>query len=257
MTAPQLFDLSGKVAIVTGSTKGIGRAAAQGLAEAGAAVVVSSRKQDLCDAVAADIAAATGRDVLGLACHVGDWDAIPGFVDSVVERFGRIDILINNAGITPAREGPAEIDIAVWRKIFSVNLEGPLRMSQCVLPHLRLQGGGSIVNIASMAAYSGGGLVCAYGASKAALVNLTKSQAQDWAKWNVRVNVLSPGPFLSEMVEGAASFDPGFKDQIAGATLQQRIADPAEIVGPVLYLASDASSFVTGDDISVSGGMAK
>jgi NAD(P)-dependent dehydrogenase (short-subunit alcohol dehydrogenase family) len=252
-----LFDLTGKVAIVTGSTKGIGRAMAQGLAEAGASVVVSSRKQDLCDRVAGEIAARTGRDVLGLACHVGQWDAIGPFVDAVVEHFGRIDVLVNNAGITPAREGPAEIGLEVWRKIFSVNVEGPLRTGQCVVPYMRAQGGGSIINIASMAGYSGGTLVCAYGASKAALINLTKSQAQEWAQWNVRVNVLSPGPFLSDMVEGAASYDPGFKDLIASGTLQQRIADPAEIVGPVVYLASDASSFVTGDDISVSGGMQK
>lgn len=257
LTASPLFDLTGKVAIVTGSTKGIGRAIAQGLAEAGASVVVSSRKQDLCTEVAAEVTASTGRDVLGLACHVGEWDAIPGFVDAVVERFGGVDILVNNAGITPAREGPGEIELAVWRKIFSVNLEGPLRMSQCVVPLMRERGGGSIVNIASMAAYSGGALVCAYGASKAALINLTKTQAQTWAPWNVRVNALSPGPFLSDMVEGAARHAPGFKELIAGGTLQRRIADPHEIVGPVVYLASDASSFVTGDDISVSGGMAK
>jgi NAD(P)-dependent dehydrogenase (short-subunit alcohol dehydrogenase family) len=257
VTAPQQFDLTGKVAIVTGSTKGIGRAMVEGLAEAGASVVVSSRKQDLCDRVAAEVAAATGRDTLGLACHVGDWDAIPGFVDAVAERFGRIDVLVNNAGITPAREGPAEIGLDIWRKIFAVNLEGPLRMSQCVLPHLRAQGGGSIVNVASMAAYSGGAMVCAYGASKAALVNLTKSQAQEWAQWNVRVNALSPGPFLSEMTRGAAGFRPGFLELIADGTLQKRVAAPAEIVGPVVYLASDASSFVTGDDISVSGGMPK
>ncbi len=257
MTASPLFDLSGKVGVVTGSTKGIGRAMAQGLAAAGASVVVSSRKPDLCAAVAEEISTSTGREVLGLACHVGEWDAIPGFVDAVVERFGRIDVLINNAGITPAREGPAEIGLDIWRKIFSVNLEGPLRMAQCVAPLMRDQGGGSIVNVASMAGYSGGPLICAYGASKAALINLTKSQAQEWASWNVRVNVLSPGPFLSEMVEGAERNAPGFKDVIAGRTLQRRIADPSEIVGPVIYLASDASSFVTGDDISVSGGMAK
>jgi gluconate 5-dehydrogenase len=257
VTAQPLFDLKGKVAIVTGSTKGIGRAMAQGLAEAGASVVVSSRKQDLCTEVAAEIATSTGRDVLGLACHVGDWDAIPGFVEAVIQRFGTIDVVVNNAGITPAREGPGEIGLDVWRKIFSVNVEGPLRMAQCVVPHMRANGGGSIINIASMAGYSGGTLVCAYGASKAALINLTKSQAQEWAQWNIRVNVLSPGPFLSEMVEGAASHDPGFKDLIASGTLQRRIADPPEIVGPVVYLASNASSFVTGDDISVSGGMAK
>ena len=108
-----------------------------------------------------------------------------------------------------------------------------------------------------MAAYSGGGQICAYGASKAALSNLTKSMAQEWAAWGVRVNLLSPGPFLSEMMEGGERTAPGFKELVAGGTLMRRIADPTEIVGPVLYLASDASSFVTGDDLSVSGGMHK
>jgi NAD(P)-dependent dehydrogenase (short-subunit alcohol dehydrogenase family) len=251
------FDLTGKVAIVTGSTKGIGRAMASGLAQAGASVVVCSRKQELCEKVASEIQAETGAATLGVACHVGDWGAIPGFVDAVVARFGRIDVLVNNAAITPTRLTVSEITRDVWQKIFSVNLEGPLRMAQCVAPVMRDHDGGSIVNIASMAAYSGGPGVCAYGASKAALVNLTKSMAQEWVSWNIRVNVLSPGPFLSEMVEGAERNAPGFKDMIAGGTLMKRIADPSEIVGPVLYLASDASSFVTGDDISVSGGMQK
>jgi gluconate 5-dehydrogenase len=257
MDATKLFDLTGKIAIVTGSTKGIGRAMASGLAQAGASVVVSSRKQDLCEKVASEIEAETGSMTLGLACHAGDWDAIPGFIAAVYERFGHIDVLVNNAGITPTRLTVSDITQDVWQKIFSVNLEGPLRMSQCVAPLMRDHGGGSIVNIASMAAYSGGPGVCAYAASKAALVNLTKSMAQEWMSWNIRVNVLSPGPFLSEMVEGAERNAPGFKDMIASGTLMKRVADPAEVVGPVLYLASDASSFVTGDDISVSGGMQK
>ena len=255
--ATKLFDLSGKVAIVTGSTKGIGRAMASGLAQAGASVVISSRKQELCEKVASEIEAETGATTLGLACHVGDWDAIPGFVSSVSERFGHIDVLVNNAGITPTRLTVSDITQDVWQKIFSVNVEGPLRMSQCVAPLMRAHGSGSIVNIASMAAYSGGPGVCAYAASKTALVNLTKSMAQEWMPWNIRVNVLSPGPFLSEMVEGAERNAPGFKDMIANGTLMKRVADPAEVIGPVLYLASDASSFVTGDDLSVSGGMQK
>ncbi|MDQ1432529.1 MAG: hypothetical protein QOF40_3131 [Actinomycetota bacterium] len=253
----ELFDLTGKVVIVTGSTKGIGRAMAEGLAMAGASVVVSSRKQDLCAAVAEEIEHATGAAVLGLACHVGDWDAIPRFVDAVHRRFGRIDALVNNAGINPARIGPADMTLEYWRKVFSVNLEGPLRTSQCVLPIMRDQGGGSIVNIGTMAAYSGGGNICAYGSSKGALLNLTKSMAMDWAQWNVRVNMLSPGPFMSEMMEGGAKTSPGFFDLVAGGTFMKRIADPGEIVGPVCYLVSDASSFVTGDDLSVSGGMMK
>jgi NAD(P)-dependent dehydrogenase (short-subunit alcohol dehydrogenase family) len=252
-----LFDLSGRVAIVTGSTKGIGRAMAQGLAEAGAKVVVSSRKQDLCDEVAAEIAGATGAETLGLACHVGNWDDIPAFVDGVVERFGRIDVLVNNAGINPARVTPSEMTLEFWRKVFAVNLEGPLRTSQLVAPIMRDGGGGSIINIGTMAAYSGGSNICAYGASKAGLLNLTKSMAMEFAPWKVRVNLLSPGPFMSEMMAGGAKTQPGYLDLVAGGTLQKRVADPSEIVGPVLYLASDASSFVTGDDLSVSGGMHK
>ena len=252
-----LFDLSGRVVLVTGSTKGIGRAMVEGCARAGATVVVSSRKQELCDQVAAEVAEATGATTFGVACHVGDWDSIPGIVESIIERTGQIDVLVNNAGISPSRLSVAEMTLDLWRKIFSVNLEGPLRMAQCIAPHMRDNGGGSIINIATMAAYSGGSGVNAYGASKAALVNLTKSMAQEWAPWKVRANVLSPGPFMSEMVEGAARTSPGFYDLIAGGTFQKRIADPAEIVGPVVYLASDASSFVTGDDISVSGGMFK
>ena len=130
-------------------------------------------------------------------------------------------------------------------------------MSQCVAPIMRDQGGGSIVNIGTMAAYSGGGSINAYAASKGALVNLTKSMAMEWASWNIRVNALSPGPFMSEMMEGGARTSPGFLDLVAGGTLQKRVADPREIIGPVVYLVSDASSFVTGDDLSVSGGMQK
>ena len=252
-----LFDLSGSVVIVTGSTKGIGRAMAHGLAAAGAAVVVSSRKQELCDVVAKEIAADTGADVLGLACHVGEWDSIPAFVDQVHAHFGRIDGLVNNAGINPARVSVVDMTLDYWRKVFSVNLEGPLRMSQQVAPLMRDQGGGSIVNIGTMAAYSGGGSINAYAASKGALLNLTKSMAQEWAAWKVRVNMLSPGPFMSEMMEGGARTAPGFLDLVAGGTLMKRVADPSEIVGPILYLISDASSFVTGDDLSVSGGMQK
>ena len=252
-----LFDLTGKVAIVTGSTKGIGRAMAEGLASAGASVVVSSRKQELCDEVAAEITSATGADVYPRACHVGEWDAIPGLVEDVHTRFGRIDALVNNAGINPARVTPENMVLDYWRKLFSVNLEGPLRTSQCVFPIMRDQGGGSIVHIGTMGAYSGGGAVCAYGASKAALLNLTKSQASEWAQYGIRVNFLAPGPFMSEMMEGGERTAPGFHELVKRGTFMHRIADPTEIVGPVCYLVSDASSFVTGDDISVSGGMFK
>ena len=212
----KLFDLTGKVAIVTGSTKGIGRAMAFGLAEAGA---TRRRQQPQARPVRQGRGrdrGQTGRETLGLACHVGDWDAIPGFVDAVVERFGTIDVLVNNAGITPSRLGPTDITLDVWRKIFSVNVEGPLRMAQCVAPVMRDHGGGSIVNIASMAAYSGGRLACARTAHRRPRSSTSpRASRRNGSAWNVRVNVLSPGPFLSEMVEGAERHGPGFKDMIA------------------------------------------
>jgi NAD(P)-dependent dehydrogenase (short-subunit alcohol dehydrogenase family) len=251
----ELFDLHGRVAVVTGATKGIGRAMAEGLAGAGAAVVVSSRKQDLCESVAADIAAATGQETLGLACHVGQWDAIPAFVEQVCDRFGRVDVLVNNAGINPAPTPVVDLTYEYWRKLQSVNLEGPLRMSALVAPRMRDDRGGSIIHVASVGAYMGGAGNAAYAASKAGLVVLTKVMAREWAPWNVRVNVISPGPFVSEMMLGAERVAPGLLDRSAAATMLGRVADPAEIVGATVYLASAASSFVTGEDHVVSGGM--
>lgn len=252
-----MFDLTGRVAVITGSTRGIGRAILDGLASAGASVVVSSRNQERCDDVAARIRAGGGR-ALGIACHVGDWDAIPGFVDGIIDEFGRIDVLFNNAGINPMVEDVNAVSLELWRTVFNVNVEGALRMSQCVAPVMRDGGGGSIVNVGSMEGYC----PChprsvVYGASKAALRNLTVSMANTWSPWAVRVNLLCPGPFATEMLLEAERAFPGSVDMLAGMNPQRRVADLHEIVGPALYLASDASSFVTGDDIAVSGGMRK
>ena len=252
-----LFDLTGQVAIVTGSTRGLGRAVAEGFSRAGASVVITSRKQDRCDAVADEIRTATGGSVLGLACHVGDWDTVPTFVEQVVSAYGRIDVLINNAGINPALQSVGTVELDLWRKIFSVNVEGALRMSQCVAPVMRDGGGGSIVNIGSMEGYASTPISVAYGASKAALRHLTVSMANEWAEWGIRVNILSPGPFATEMITAFEEQQPGTLAILAEANVQKRVADVSEVVGPVLYLASKASSFVTGDDITVSGGMRK
>jgi NAD(P)-dependent dehydrogenase (short-subunit alcohol dehydrogenase family) len=249
------FDLSGKVAIVTGATKGLGRAMAHGLAAAGASVVISSRKQDLCEAVAGQIAADTGSATLGLACHVGDWDAIPAFAERVVERFGTVDVLVNNAGINPAGVSVADMSLDLWRKVLSVNLEGPLRMSQVVAPVMRAGGGGSIINVASMGAYQAGRGTAAYAAAKAALLSLTRVCAAEWASWGIRVNAISPGPMMSEMAMAAERNAPGWIERAASATMLRRAGESHEIAGPVCYLASDASSFVTGEDHLVSGGM--
>ena len=249
------FDLTGRVAIVTGATKGIGRGIAHGLAQAGASVVVSSRKQDLCDTVAADIGAATGQETVGLACHVGHWDAIPAFVDRAHDWLGHVDILVNNAGINPAPTPVVDLTLEYWRKLQSVNLEGPLRLSALFAPRMRDTGGGSIINVASVGAYIGGAGNAAYAASKAGMVVVTKVMAREWAPWKVRVNVISPGPFVSEMMLGAERVSPGLLERSAAGTMLGRVADPDEIAGAAVYLASDASSFVTGEDHVVSGGM--
>ncbi|OBK36567.1 dehydrogenase [Mycobacterium sp. 1245111.1] len=228
-----MFDLAGRVAVVTGSTRGIGRAILQGWSAAGGTAV-------------------------GIACHVGDWEAIPDFVDAVLEHYGRIDVLINNAGINPVVEDINSVSVALWRKVFNVNVEGALRMSECVAPVMRDGGGGSIVNVGSMEGYSPSHpRSVVYGASKAALRNLTASMANTWSPWAVRVNLLCPGPFATEMLLEAEQAFPGSLDLLAGMNPQQRVASPHEIVGPALYLASDASSVVTGADIAVSGGMCK
>ena len=229
MTVPtKLFDLTGKVAIVTGSTKGIGRAMVEGLAarrrirrrqQPQARPVRTGREGDRGGDRIACVPARLSRRRLG--CHPGVRR------DGSVASSGRIDVLVNNAGITPSRLTVSTMELGVWRKIFNVNVEGPLRTAQCVAPIMRDQGGGSIVNIGSMAGVLGRPGVCAYAASKAALINLTKSMAQEWAPWNVRVNVLSPGPFVSEMVEGAERNAPGFKDMIAAGTLHAARRRPA------------------------------
>jgi NAD(P)-dependent dehydrogenase (short-subunit alcohol dehydrogenase family) len=253
----ELFDLTDRIAVVTGSTRGIGRAIVEGLCRAGASVVVSGRTQDRCDEVATQIRAGGGK-VVGIACHVGDWGAIPAFVDAVVSEYGRIDVLFNNAGINPMVHDINSVEAQLWRKVFNVNVEGALRMSQCVAPVMRDTGGGSIINIGSMEGYyPSHPRSVVYGASKAALRNLTVSMANAWSSWRIRVNVLCPGPFATEMLVEAERNFPGSLSMLAGMNPQNRVADLHEIVGPALYLASDASSFVTGDDIAVSGGMRK
>ena len=253
----ELFGLSGKVAVVTGATRGLGRAIAFGLSAAGARVVVSSRKEDQCTRTAQEIQDATGVEALGLACHVGQWDIVASFVDQVVSCLGGIDILVNNAGINPTYVPLETVDREFWRKVFEVNVEGPLRVAQTVAPVMRARGGGSVINIASMAAHMGTAELGAYSASKAALLNMSWTMSQEWAPWGIRVNVVSPGPFLTDLSSAAVRQDPEFHEHAAALTTMNRIGYLREIVGPVLYLASEASSYVTGDELSVSGGIRK
>ena len=250
-----LFDLSERVAIVTGGTKGLGRSVAFGLADAGASVVVVSRDHDACLRLADEVTAATGRASLGVGCHMGDWDALPGLVEQVRDRFGRIDVLVNNAGINPAPTSVIDMTSEYLDKLFAVNLKGPVRLAGLVAPIMAAQAKGSIINVATVGAYAGGANFGAYTSAKAALINFTKVMAKEWAPLGIRVNALSPGPFNSTMMQGAARFDPEFGTRAGAATMQQRVAECDEIIGAAVYLASDASSFVTGEDHVVAGGM--
>jgi len=251
----QLFDLSGKVALVTGGTRGIGNSMARGLAEAGADVIVTGRKQDGCDAAAKEMAERTGRKVLGMACHMGDWDQIDALVTRAYDTCGHVDVLVNNAGINPAFVTVENVTSEYWDKVYGVNLKGPMRLAALVAPRMGQSAGGSIINVITVGAYFGGAGVGVYSSCKAALLNLTRVMASEWAPLGVRVNALAPGPFDTDMMRGAAAAVPGFSEGAAAATLQKRVAHPDEIIGSVLYLASEASSFVTGGDLIVAGGM--
>ncbi len=256
-TQGQLFDLSGRVAIVTGATKGIGRSIAEGLAEAGASVVVSSRDQAACEHVAAGISRATGRHAIGVACHMGDWDAVPGLVQRTNEQFGQIDVVVNNAGINPIPMSVVDMTSELLDKLFAVNLKGPVRLAGLVAPLMAERGKGSIINVATVGAYSGGPSLGAYTSLKAALINFTKVMAKEWGSLGIRVNALCPGPFNSTMMQGATLADPSLAERVGAATIMGRVADCREIIGAAVYLSSDASSFVTGEDHVVAGGMAR
>jgi NAD(P)-dependent dehydrogenase (short-subunit alcohol dehydrogenase family) len=251
----QLFDLSERVAIVTGATKGLGRSMAEGLAGAGASIVVVSRDQDACTRVADEITASTGQATLGVAGHMGEWDALPAVVDKVRDRFGRIDILVNNAGINPAPTSVIDMSNEYLDKLFAVNVKGPVRLAGLVAPVMAEQAKGSVINVSTVGAYAGGANFGAYTSAKAALINFTKVMAKEWAALGIRVNAISPGPFNSTMMQGAAKLDPEFSTRAGAATMQRRVAECDEIIGAAVYLASDASSFVTGEDHVVAGGM--
>jgi NAD(P)-dependent dehydrogenase (short-subunit alcohol dehydrogenase family) len=249
-----VFDLENKVALVTGGTRGLGRAMAEGLAQAGASVAINSRKQEACDEAAQEIHEATGSATLSAACHAGDWDGLAVMVERVTERFGRLDILVNNAGINPVPTPVLEMTQEYWDKLQTVNLKGPLRLAQLCVPLMAETGGGSIVNVSTVGSYIGGQGMSAYSSSKAALNNLTKVMAQEWAPLGIRVNAIAPGSFMTDMMTGASHIE-GFLEGSANLSFQKRIADPKEIAGTVVYLGSDASSFVTGIVLMVAGGI--
>jgi NAD(P)-dependent dehydrogenase (short-subunit alcohol dehydrogenase family) len=247
--ARELFDLSGRVALVTGATRGLGLAIAAGYGGAGAQVIVVSRKADACHQVASGLRA-RGARATGIACHVGRWAEIGRLVETVYEQFGRVDVLVNNAGMSPTYERLSAVSEEHWDKVVGVNLKGPFRLSALIGERMVADHGGSIVNVSSTGAARPTADIVPYAAAKAGVNAMTIGLADAFGP-SVRVNAIMPGPFLTSIarnwdMEGLARRTETFPLRRAG--------EAREIVGAALYFASDASSFTTGTVLAVDGG---
>lgn len=245
-----LFDLTGRVAIVTGGTRGIGRAIAEGFTAAGASVVVASRKAEACAETEAHLVAMGGA-ALGVPTHLGELDALDALVARTVDRFGRVDIVVNNAA-TALAQPLGSFTPEAWEKVYDVNLRGPVFLVQAALPHLTESPTASVVNVISAGAFLFSAQVSMYAAAKAALMSFTRSMAADFAPRGIRVNAIAPGTVDTDMVRNTG---PESAAMMAKAGLMRRAADPDEMVGPALFLASDAASFVTGQVVLADGGL--
>jgi len=246
----QLLDFNGLVAVVTGGSRGLGKEMALAMAERGADVVVTSRKAEACEEVAKQIEA-KGRQSMAYGCHIGQWDEIQGLIDATYTRFGKIDILINNAGMSPLYDKLSEVPEALFDKVIDVNLKGPFRVMAYAGERMAESGGGSIINISSTASRHPSPNAAAYGAAKAGLNSLTQSFAHALGP-GVRVNCIVAGPFLTDI---SKAWDlEAFEASQEGNRAIPRGGDPKEIVGAALYFASPSSSFTTGTLLTVDGG---
>lgn len=248
-----LFDLSGRVALVTGASRGIGESIARLLAQHGASVIVSSRKIDDCNTVAESIVA-DGYKAEAMACHVGDLDQIQAIFQAIKEKHGKLDILVNNAAANPYFGDILDTDLGAFNKTVDVNIRGYFFMSVEAGKLMRDNGGGAIVNTASVNALQPGPFQGIYSISKAAVVNMTKAFAKECAGHNIRCNALLPGLTKTKFAGALFTHDEIYQKAIENIPMQ-RHADPDEMAGTVLYLVSDASSYTTGECIVVDGGL--
>jgi dehydrogenase/reductase SDR family protein 4 len=245
------FSLKNKVVLITGASRGIGEATAIGLAQAGADVAIASRKLPDLEKVADQIKK-TGRKCVPVAAHVGKTEEINNLVKRVLEEFGKIDILVNNAATNPSMAAAIDIDERAWDSIMNLNLKGLFFLSQAVARVMKGKGGGKIINVASVAGITPD-ILPVYSISKAGVIMATKVMAQQWAPYNIRVNAIAPGLTKTRFSE-ALWKNPDILQMAMSRTPMARPADPEEMVGAIIYLASDASSYVTGQVIAIDGG---
>lgn len=251
MSGAQLFDLHGKVALVTGGNGGIGAGIAVGLAQAGADVVIAARNEQKSSTVVEAIEA-LGRRALAVRCDVLVGSDLEATVGAVREQFGRLDVLVNNAGVV--RRGQAhELSEADWDTVLGTNLKSVFLLTKLAYPLLKADGGGKVINIGSMTSIFGSGRVPAYSTSKGGVVQLTKSMAIPWAKDNIQVNAILPGWIRTEMTAPLLA-DESLSRPIIDRTPQGRWGEPEELAGAAVFLASAASDFVTGQALAVDGG---
>ena len=249
---PDTFDLTGKVALVTGSSRGIGEAIARKLAEHGAHVIVSSRKAEPCEAVAASIRAAGGQASV-LACHVGEVDQIEATFAAIEQQFGRLDILVNNAAANPYFGHITETDLGAFQKTVDVNIRGYFFMCAKGAKLMARNGGGSIINIASVNGVIPGMWQGIYSITKASVISMTHAFAKECASMKVRVNAILPGATDTKFAS-ALTTNAEILKVVMAHTPMNRVADPSEMAGAALYLASSASSYTTGACLNVDGG---
>ena len=249
-TPAERFDLTGKVAVVTGGSRGLGRAMVLGLAAAGADVVVASRRLESCEEVA-EAVRAVGRRALAVSCHVGHWDDLETLADRAYEEFGEVDVLVNNAGMSPLYGDVREVTEELWDKVLDVNLKGVFRLTALVGSRMKARGSGSVVNVSSTGAIRPTPWIIPYAAAKAGVDAMTVGFAHALGP-EVRVNCIMPGPFFTDVTK---DWDLGAFAVGARRFALERGGQPGEVVGAALYLASDASSFTSGAVLRVDGGI--
>ena len=247
-----MFDFNDKVVLVTGGSRGLGKAISEGFARAGARLIVSSRKIEACKLVADGINA-SGGEAIALAANVGSIEDLDRLKDDALAHYGHVDILVNNAGINIAMGALTDLSPEAFDKMYQVNQRGPWYLASRLAPHMAENGGGVVINFLSVSGLKPPAYMGFYAATKAALEALTKVMAQEWAPMNIRVNAIAPGSYHSDLTDGAIAAIPGFEQGIIDANLIKRIAASDEILNPVFYLAGE--SYTTGITLTADGGM--